>query len=214
MDGTEHQGLMLVMNSPAVPDQEADWNRWHDEEHRPAILGSGFFTAANRFEVFGKAQAPSETRYLSLYQTPRADADQAQVDMAKANAAHRAEPRPPSVRALIGTYTKLSEFGAPDRPRAGSIVLVMTDCVDPAAEAYFNKWYDEVHVHEVMAHRQHSGCARYAAINPKPWQAKYLVVYENPNDDAGQSRGPIPPTLSATPKALRLWCNIPYRRLT
>ena len=135
MDGTEHQGLMLVMNSPAVPDQEADWNRWHNEEHRPAILGSGFFTAADRFEVFGKAQAPSETRYLSLYQTPRADADQAQVDMAKANAAHRAEPRPPSVRALIGTYTKLSEFGAPDRPRAGSIVLVMTDCVDPAAEA-------------------------------------------------------------------------------
>ena len=214
MDGTEHNGLMIVMNSPAVPDQEDDWNRWQDEEHRPAILGSGLFTTADRFHVFGQAQAPAETRYLSLYQTPRADADQAQVELGKAIAAHSAEPRPSSVRALNATYTKLSEFGDADRPRAGSVVLVMTDCVDPDSEADFNKWYDEVHVHEVMAHRQHSGCARYAAINPKPWQAKYLVVYENPNDDAGQSRGPIPPTLSKTPKSLRLWCNIPYRRLT
>lgn len=214
MDGTEHEGLLLVMNSPAMEEQEVEWHRWQNEEHRPVILGTGIFTSADRFEVIGSVEAPAETRFLSLYQTPRADADQAQVDLGKAIAAHSAEPRPQSVRALNGTYTKVAEFGDAQRPRAGSIVLVATDCTDPGEEDGFNKWYNEVHVHEVMAHRKHSGCARYVALNAKPWQAKYVVVYENPNDDAGRSRGPIPPTLSKTPKSLRMWCNIPYRRIT
>ena len=214
MDGTKHEGLLVVMNSPAIPDQVNEWHQWQDTEHRPAILGTKIFTTADRFETIASAEAPAETRYLSLYQTPRTDADQAQKEMGKALAAHTAAPRPPSIRALNATYAKLSEFGEANRPRAGSIMLVAADCTDPNEETEFNKWYDEVHVQEVMAHRRHSGCARYVAHNPKPWQPKYVVVYENPNDDAGQSTGPFPSTLSRAPSSLRLWCMIPYKRIT
>jgi hypothetical protein len=69
---------------------------------------------------------------------------------------------------------------------ARTIVLVFTNCADPAREKEFNDWYDNTHVPDVLATPGFVSCTRYElAGDPGPGQAKFLAVYEVESDDLG-----------------------------
>ena len=62
---------------------------------------------------------------------------------------------------------------------AKAIVLVFTDCTDPAREKEFNEWYDNTHVPDVLETPGFVGCTRYELMgNPGPGQGKYLAIYD------------------------------------
>ena len=65
-----------------------------------------------------------------------------------------------------------------------AIVLVFTDCRDPAREKEFNEWYDNTHVPDVLETPGFVGCTRYELMgNPGPGQGKYLAIYDVESDD-------------------------------
>lgn len=67
-------------------------------------------------------------------------------------------------------------------PRA--VVLVFTDCADPAREKEFNEWYDSTHVPDILEAPGFVGCTRYELMgNPGPGQGKYLAVYDVESND-------------------------------
>jgi len=67
-----------------------------------------------------------------------------------------------------------------------SVLLVMTRCTDPAREAEFNKWYDDVHLPDVLSVPHFVAAQRYKLAGPanknEP-EAQYLAVYELDTDD-------------------------------
>ena len=67
---------------------------------------------------------------------------------------------------------------------AKAIVLVFTDCTDPAREKEFNQWYDNTHVPDILETPGFVGCTRYELMgDPGPGQGKFLAIYEVESDD-------------------------------
>jgi hypothetical protein len=67
---------------------------------------------------------------------------------------------------------------------ARAIVLVFTNCADPAREKEFNEWYDNTHAPDILETPGFVGCTRYELTGePGPGQGKFLAVYEVESDD-------------------------------
>jgi hypothetical protein len=65
-----------------------------------------------------------------------------------------------------------------------AIVLVFTNCADPAREKEFNEWYDNTHAPDVLETPGFVSCTRYEMIgDPGPGQGKFLAIYEVESDD-------------------------------
>ncbi len=68
------------------------------------------------------------------------------------------------------------------------LLVVRTNCTDESREAEFNKWYDEVHVPDVMATPGIVRANRYMSEELGSYEAgKYLAVYEIETDDINKT---------------------------
>jgi len=63
------------------------------------------------------------------------------------------------------------------------LVIVETNCKDAAREAEFNRWYDTVHIPDVLSSPDHKSAARYILKDPAPGKGKYIAIYEIETDD-------------------------------
>jgi len=71
---------------------------------------------------------------------------------------------------------------------AKAIVLVFTDCADPAREAEFNEWYNSTHIPDMLQAEGFVAATRYQLLgNPGPGQGKFLAVYEVEADELGKA---------------------------
>lgn len=67
------------------------------------------------------------------------------------------------------------------------VLIVLVNNKEPSKEADFNKWYNEVHIPDVLKTRCYYQATRYESIDPKPGQAKYLAIYETDHEDPIQA---------------------------
>ncbi len=63
------------------------------------------------------------------------------------------------------------------------VLVVLVNNGDSAKDAEFNKWYNEVHIPDVVGTGCYYHATRYENINPKPGEAKYLALYETDWED-------------------------------
>jgi hypothetical protein len=63
------------------------------------------------------------------------------------------------------------------------LVLVETNCRDEARDAEFNRWYDTVHVPDVLSSPDHKSATRYVIEDRVKGKGKYLAIYEIETDD-------------------------------
>jgi hypothetical protein len=85
---------MVVQSSPASPEQDAEFNKWYDDEHLPEMLSLAGFTAARRYRLRETATAAAPAHgYLTIYEVEADDLD-------AALAAMRARPRGATTDAL------------------------------------------------------------------------------------------------------------------
>ena len=69
-----------------------------------------------------------------------------------------------------------------------AIVLVFTDCADPAREAEFNEWYNSTHIPDILQAEGFVAATRFQVLgNPGPGQGKFLAVYEVEADELGKA---------------------------
>ena len=64
-----------------------------------------------------------------------------------------------------------------DRPVTG-VLIVLVDCGDPAREAEFNAWYDDVHVPDILSTGAYYSAVRYENTDTESGGPRYLAVYE------------------------------------
>ena len=79
---------------------------------------------------------------------------------------------------------------------AKAIVLVFTNCADPAREAEFNEWYNNTHVPDILQAEGFVASTRYQLLGePGPGQGKFLAIYEVEADE-------LPATFAGVQKRL------------
>jgi hypothetical protein len=63
------------------------------------------------------------------------------------------------------------------------VLVVMVNNTEPSKDAEFNKWYNEVHIPDVLGTGSYYKATRYENVDPKPGEAKYLAIYETDWED-------------------------------
>ncbi len=63
------------------------------------------------------------------------------------------------------------------------LLTVEANCCDPAREDEFNKWYNTVHLPDIMETPGFVRAVRYENTNPGAGQGKYIALYEIETDD-------------------------------
>ena len=85
------------------------------------------------------------------------------------------------------------------------LFIAQSDCVDKAREEEFCKWYDEVHIPDIMVAPGIVGDARYENLNPEEnKRPKYVVIYEIETDDLGAFQSALNETIKKVDAAGRV----------
>lgn len=115
--------------------------------------------------------------------------------------------------ALEGVFDRLRSFRGvvpdPDQRESSGVLVVLVNNLDRAREADFNRWYDEVHVPDILSAGSFHRATRYYksdATDPTAptCLAAYLAVYETDwKDPLAAQRA-----LAARPNPAGLWDSI------
>jgi hypothetical protein len=67
------------------------------------------------------------------------------------------------------------------------LLTVETNCADPSKEKEFNKWYDTIHLTDILETPGIVRASRYEKSNPAEGQGKYLAIYEIETENVEQT---------------------------
>jgi len=69
------------------------------------------------------------------------------------------------------------------------LVIIESNCADPAREDEFNEWYNKTHLPDVLETPGAVRAVRYERTAPSEGKGKYLAIYEVEADDLQTWRG-------------------------
>jgi hypothetical protein len=187
------QYFFLVFSNP-VEGQEAEYNRWYNNDHGPDVLAIPGFVSGRRFVLADlqlRAVPRKMPRYLILYRIVTADPAgvRAEIERRAKTGLTRMSPTITDVK----MYTYLAF-----RPPHTGATHVADDSLDmPAYEQVvfgdavtgmdnaFNHWYDTVHEPELLsvpgfarAQRGIISPFQFAPTDERERQSKYLALFE------------------------------------
>ena len=85
------------------------------------------------------------------------------------------------------------------------LFIAQSDCADETREEEFCRWYDEVHVPDILVTPGIVGAARYENLNPdENKRPKYVVIYEIETDDIGAFQNALDQTIQKIDAAGRV----------
>jgi hypothetical protein len=83
--------------------------------------------------------------------------------------------------------TALQYFGIRGNKMEKWLFTVESNCADPSKEREFNKWYDTVHLPDLLETPGFVRAMRYENTNPGEGQGKFLAIYEIETDDIAET---------------------------
>ncbi len=189
MEGRYPNGLLLAITNCKDPSKEDEFNAWYNHMHVPDVTSPGIFRHAIRFANTDPNSPAGQ--YVATYETAWEDvskAMQANRDAGESRRARGDRGSPYIEAATVGVFKKLGgEFSAAARPTRG-ILLVLSNCKDPAREAEFNRWYEDIHVADILDTGAFHTAYRYESLDPQATKGKYLAIYETDNPDPVKAR--------------------------
>ena len=66
------------------------------------------------------------------------------------------------------------------------VLVVLSNCTDPAREKEFNDWYNEIHLPDVLETPGIISAIRYENNHRRPGEPRYLALYEFNTADTRQ----------------------------
>jgi hypothetical protein len=188
VDGRYPKALMLVGSYCSDPARETEFNRWYNHVHVPDWTASGMFEHGARFA--NTDPQPPDIRFLAIYES-NADQPGRAFEDNRAFVRARGPDRgfPGFTVSVVDVFRRLGgEFRAAVRPVKG-IMAVTLDCPDPSREVAFNRWYEDVHIADILESGLFHTAYRYESLAPPGSRPKgrYLSIYETELDprDAG-----------------------------
>ena len=189
MEGRYPNGLLLAITNCNDPSKTEEFNYWYNHGHVPYVTAAGIFRHAIRFANSDPASEVGQ--YVATYETNFDDVSQAMP----ANREARSKLRESEGRSspymdsrTVGVFKRMGgEFSAANKPALG-ILLVLSNCKDAAQEQEFNRWYEEVHIPDILDAGGFHTAYRYESLDPEATKAKYLAIYETDNIDPVKAR--------------------------
>ncbi len=187
MEGRSHGGIVVARANCTDPSREAEMNDWYSNHHVPDITRSGAVSNATRYVNPEAKGTDDDRKYLALYESNEAD-------LASSWARNLAQAvwrpwndgiiiHPALSKVWVGVYKR---FGTQPEPPSGksaaSVLMVLSDCEDPGREEEFNRWYDGVHVPDILETGAYWSARRFVNYALGPDQPKYLALYESEGD--------------------------------
>ena len=191
MDGRYPNGLLLVLSKCGDLEQEADFNRWYNHMHLPDVSAPGIFRNPMRFA--NADPKPGDPGYVASYETTWDDVAAAWEAQQEHSVSRRSPERmsPLLDVELVGQFKKLGgEFRAANRRVTGNLILLQ-NCNDPAKEEEFNRWYNDIHIPDILDTGLYHTAYRYESLDPVASKAKYLNLFETDQADAGRTLGEL-----------------------
>ena len=189
MEGRYPNGLLLALTNCTDPLKEEEFNSWYNHMHVPDVTAPGIFRHALRFVNTDPSSQAGQ--YVATYETNWEDVSKAMPAHREASVQlrERGDRGTPYIQVVrSGVFKKLGgEFCAASRPTRG-ILLVLSHCKDPAREAEFNRWYEDIHVADILETGVFHTAYRYESLDPQATQAKYLALYETEQSDPAKVR--------------------------
>jgi hypothetical protein len=174
MEGQKHLGVVVTTISRPDAAQARAWEqKWRSEAASAAVHGGAVdrgiaFRVAPGYDLGGAT-------HIAIYETQSKDV---------AAATERVAADDGDGETTLG-YTKIAEYGPVSDGRTKGVVLVFTDCDDPAEEDGFNEWYSG-HLHHTVEAIDFYAATRYVSNDPSRTPSKYFAIYESPNDNPAQ----------------------------
>ncbi|MBW2386499.1 MAG: hypothetical protein JRG92_22960 [Deltaproteobacteria bacterium] len=174
MEGQKHIGVVVTTISRPDAAQAQAWEeKWRSEAasaagHGGAVDRGIAFRVAPGYDLGGAT-------HVAIYETQLKDV---------AAATKRVAADDGDGETTLG-YTKIAEYGPVSDGRTRGVVLVFTDCDDPAEEDVFNEWYSG-HLHHTVEAIDFYAATRYVSNDPSRTPSKYFAIYESQNDDPAQ----------------------------
>ena len=66
---------------------------------------------------------------------------------------------------------------------------MLSNGTDPAREAEFNRWYEAIHVADILETGAFHTAYRYESLDPQATKTTYLALYEDGAERPGQGAG-------------------------
>ena len=197
MEGRYPNGLLLAITGCSDPAKADEFSNWYNHMHVPDVTAPGIFRHAMRFANTDPDSPAGQ--YVATYETNLEDVSRAMPDYLEASAklretGNRISPLLQTV--TVGVFKRLGgEFTASVKPTRG-ILMVLSNCKDTASEEEFNRWYEDVHIADILDTGAFHTAYRYESLGPKAIteefaaflpKAKYLAVYETDSSDPAKA---------------------------
>jgi len=163
MEGRKHTGVVMTL----ITDGDAAWEQqWHSQPMPAGVDHAVAFRIAPGYDLAGAT-------HVAIYETTQDDvaAVAKQVGEGKGQ--------------TTVSFTKFAEYGPVGEGPTAGVVLVYTDCDDPAEEDSYNEWYTG-HLHHTIENIDLYAASRYTSDDPSRTPSKYLAIYESPSEDTAQ----------------------------
>ena len=187
MEGRYANGLLLALTNCTDPSKEEAFNAWYNHIQVPDVTAPRIFRHALRF--VNSDPTSQAVQYVATYETNWEDVSKAMPAHREASVKlrERGDRGTPYIQVVrSGVFKKLGgEFCAARRPTR-SILLVLSNGKNPAREAEFNSWYEDIHVADILETGVFHTAYWYESLDPQATQAKYLALYEMEQSDPAQ----------------------------
>ena len=189
MEGRYPNGLLLAITRCNDLSKTEEFNYWYNHGHVPYVTAPGVFRHAIRF---ANTDPTSDVgQYVATYETNFEDVSKAMPANREAREKLGDSPgrNSPLMQSLtVGVFKRLGgEYSAASRPTLG-VLMVLSNCKDPAREQEFNRWYEDVHIADILDAGGFHTAYRYESLDPEATKAKYLAIYETDNIDPAKAR--------------------------
>jgi len=188
------RGLLVVYAKCIRSADGPEWDAWEDDTHLPALCARGGPWAATRFELTARP-APGMPgigfTHVTVHELDAIDlctqAERALSADDTLRAAGRMHPAHVTVGADV--YEAHGAHGSkppPSEARRGHI-LAQVLCSDPAREAEWDAWYDDVHVPDMLSCGAFGAMSRWVRAPRAPHAANFLTLYDVATDTVGEA---------------------------
>ena len=189
MEGRYPNGLLLAITNCTDTSKSDEFNYWYNHMHVPDVTGPGIFRHAIRFANSDPASPAGQ--YVATYETAWEEVEKAMPAHREAGARTRGDEdrgTPLIQPVTVGVFKrKGGEFNAAAKPSLG-MLLVLSNCKDTHDEKEFNRWYEDVHIPDILDTGAYHTAYRYVSTDPEATKGKYLAIYETDNRDAAAAR--------------------------
>ncbi|MGI9557716.1 MAG: hypothetical protein ACR2N5_07230 [Solirubrobacterales bacterium] len=142
---------------------EDEFIRWYDTEHLPTLLKRPGWSGARRYECL-----EGEPRCLTIFTVGEEALSERMSATPFGDPAFGNQVRDYAAR----TWRRIFSLG--EDPLSADLINLITVDIEPDHAAAFSRWYNEVHVPEIVACPGWLGGSRYESLDGDP---RFMAIY-------------------------------------